>query len=100
MRLQHPSRKRLLAWLSGELPDLDDHIESCDRCATRLEELATPGPSLRDALRTALAPPLDLAPRLRSGIAHKMQTRQDLQTVLDLMGLPIHIARAISEEPE
>lgn len=99
MRPGHPSRKRLEAWLAGTAPELDDHVDTCERCADRLEALASPGPSLGDALRRALAPPSGLAPRLTSGIARKMQTRQDLSTVVDLMGLPIHTARALSEEP-
>lgn len=99
MRMGHPSRKRLAAWLAGDLAEIDDHVDACARCANRLEELASPGPSVGDALRQALAPPSGLAPRLTSGIARKMQTRQDLQTVVDLMGLPVHIARALSEDP-
>ncbi len=99
MRPGHPSRKRLAAWLAGDRPELDDHLGTCERCANRLEEMASVGPSIGDALRQALAPPAGLAPRLASGIAHKMQTRQDLQTVADLMGLPVHVARALSEDP-
>ncbi len=99
MRPGHPSRRRLAAWLAGELPEFDRHVDTCERCANRLEDLASPGPSIGDALRQALAPPEGLAPRLTSGIARKMQTRQDLSTVVDLMGLPIHTARALSEDP-
>ena len=98
MRFRHPSGKRLAHWLEGELPELDDHIDTCERCANRLEQQANPGPGLSEALRRALAPPTDLAPRLTSGIANKMQTRQDLQTIADLMGLPIHTARALNAD--
>ena len=94
-RLFHPSRKRLHRWLEHGDAELDDHIAACHRCATTLESLAETEPALGDALRTLLAPPADLHPRLQSGMAAKMQARDDLKLLVELLGLPVQTLRAM-----
>lgn len=42
LALTHPNRKRLLAWLNAadDAPGITRHVEQCDRCAAKLEELS------------------------------------------------------------
>ena len=97
--LRHPSKRRLLAWLESGDASLDDHLATCERCASRLEDLSQPETAIRDALREMLRPPEDLQPRLRAGIARKMQTREDLKLLFELMGIPWQTARVLSKPP-
>ncbi len=96
--LWHPSKRRLTAWLEGGDDSIESHLADCERCATRLEDLSQPSPSIRDALSTMLAPPDDLQPRLRAGISRRMQAREDMRLLVELMGLPWQTARAISPD--
>ena len=95
-RIRHPSKRRLLAWLEEGDASIDAHIAGCDRCATRLEDLSQPATAIGDALRAMLAPPADLHPRLRTGIAAQMQNREDMRLLFDLFGVPWQTARAMS----
>lgn len=94
--LAHPSRRRLREWLEHGDDAIDPHLSTCERCATRIEDLSEPQRPMADALIAVLAPPADLQPRLRSGIATKMQTREDLQLLVELLGIPVHTLRALS----
>lgn len=95
-RVRHPSRRRLLAWLEGGDDAIDAHLAGCERCASRLEDLSQPANAIGDALRAMLAPPPDLQPRLRSGIARQMRNREDMRLLVELLGLPWQTARAMS----
>lgn len=99
-RFGHPSRRRLEVWLEQGAPDLDDHIAGCDRCASRLEELGAPSGPLGDALRAVLEPPADLQPRLRSGIATKLQVREDLRLLAEMFSIPAQTLRALGPPPD
>ena len=94
--IRHPSKRRLLAWLEQGDESIDAHVATCDRCATRLEDLSQPATAIGDALRAMLAPPADLQPRLRSGIAAQMRNREDLRLLFELLGVPWQTARAMS----
>ncbi|MEM7286368.1 MAG: hypothetical protein AAF480_08465 [Actinomycetota bacterium] len=94
--MRHPSKRRLLAWLEVGDDSLDAHMAGCDRCASRLEDLSQPATAIGDALRTMLAPPEDLQPRLRVGIARRMQNREDMRLLFELLGVPWQTARAMS----
>lgn len=98
-RVWHPSRRRLKGWLDHGDASLDVHLTTCERCATRLEDMSQPAGSLGDALRTMLAPPADLHPRLRAGISRKVQTREDLKLLFELMGIPWQTAQAMQPPP-
>lgn len=98
-RFVHPSKRRLQAWLDQGDRALDDHISACAQCASRLEDFSEPDASLGDALRAVLAPPGDLQPRLLTGIAAKMQTRDDLRLLVELIGLPVSTMRALGPPP-
>lgn len=98
-RLWHPSKRRLQDWLEHGDDEIDEHLGTCERCATRLEDLSQPETAIRDALREMLRPPEDLQPRLRAGVARKMQTREDMRLLVDLLGIPWQTARAMSTDP-
>lgn len=93
----HPTRRRLSAWLEHGDPDLDEHIDGCDRCAAKIEALSKPTPPIGDALRAMLEPPPDLQPRLRTGIARKLQAQSDAEFLLSFFNLPWSTAQAMSQ---
>lgn len=95
-RILHPGRRRLTAWLERGDPSLDDHIAACHRCATVLEDLGQPDAPVADALRTVLAPPPDLQTRLQAGMTTKMQARDDLRLLVELLGLAGQTLRAMA----
>ena len=95
----HPSRRRLSAWLEHGDDSLDDHIDGCERCASKIEAISRPSASIADALQATLAPPPDLHPRLRTGIAKKMQLGDDMEFLIGFLGLPWATIQALSELP-
>ena len=97
----HPGDKRLLQWLEGGDggdPTLDEHIATCERCATRLEELAHPLPALSDALSRSLQAPDDLVQRLGARMNTTIRGREDLQLFFELMGVPFATVRSLMED--
>lgn len=99
--LFHPRRDRLHGWLDGSTePKLDRHVESCDRCASRLESFAPALPNLRDALVDALAPPADFAARLEAAVAERAAAKADLELLAGLMALPWQTSRLLMRDDE
>ena len=99
MRLRHPSRAKLTLWVDGRgRPEIDSHLSTCERCATKIESLAHPQVDLRLALTLALQPPDDLVPRLRSGVHKRLDGRQDLNLLGQMLGLPWQTARILMDE--
>lgn len=110
MSWRHPSRKRLAAWLeSGEVDEgLEQHIESCDKCADDLEAIAA-GESvddagamarLDDALTAVLQPEPGLEERMRSRVAASLQNREDLALMMSVFGSGARTARLLIDPPE
>ena len=98
---RHPSAKALQRWLDdGTAPDVevDDHVADCDRCATRLEELAQPLPTLTDALSRTLQAPDDLVQRLGVRMNTTIRNREDLRLFFELMGVPFATVRSLMED--
>jgi hypothetical protein len=102
VNLLHPGRAKLLAWLGGAASDprTDRHLGTCARCATQLEELAPPAADLRVPLSQALQAPNDLVPRLQSGVRKRLDGRQDLRLLGQMLGLPLHTARLLMDEEQ
>ena len=94
---RHPNRKRLAAWLDGLEVDeaLDEHLDTCERCAATIEELAAQDDPVQNALQRVLAPPDDLQQRIESGIGARLQNRQDVSLVAELMGIGLGTARVV-----
>jgi len=101
MHVFHPRRSRLDAWLAGRSkPRLDHHVESCERCATRLVERAPALLHLRDALIDALAPPADFATRVEAAIAGRAAARADFELLASLLTLPWQTSRLLLSDDE
>ena len=83
---------------SGVDPVLDEHIATCERCATRLEELAQPLPALTDALSRSLRAPDDLVQRLGVRMNTTIRSRDDLRLFFELMGVPFATVRSLMED--
>ena len=87
---RHPSRQALLAWLAGDNHDIDEHIATCHRCATTLEELEKPRPGTATTSLTALAAvyqsPTDLSERLERRVADRLDSRVIIDVVTELFG--------------
>lgn len=101
MKLFHPSARKLQDWLDDGGPDdVDTHVAGCVRCANRLEELAAPLPELTDALTRSLQAPDDLVQRLGVRMTDTMRAREDLQLLLELMGIPLGTVRSLMTEDD
>ena len=100
---RHPSSEQLSSWLNGEHEHLSPHIDSCNKCASRLDELdvSTGGTvtaitdELRPALLTLLKPPEDLHQRISERIAARLQNRNDADLFASLVGIPIEAGRIL-----
>lgn len=100
-RLFHPSARKLQRWLEdGEPPEVDAHVATCARCATRLEELAAPLPELSEALSQSLQAPDDLVQRLGARMTESMRNREDLAMFLELLGIPLGTVRNLMTEDD
>lgn len=94
----HPSRQRLLAWLDGtdDSSGVTEHVEQCDRCATRIEELAAEpdvtgaavATSLGDALRVAYEPPEGINGRVLEKIKQRQLADREMNVLFGLFSIP------------
>jgi hypothetical protein len=101
MRWIHPSNRKLRRWLDdGEPRNVDEHVAECARCANRLEELATPIPQLSQVLARSMQAPDDLVQRLGVKMTESMRSREDLQLLLELMGVPLATVRSLMMEDD
>lgn len=105
MRFRHPSMVDLRQWLASDGGEPDDtiteHIDSCSRCASLLEELESqdePNPNLGEALSAALAPPTDLTDRLMEAVSNQLSSRQMLGVVADIFGAGLQTSRMLLVE--
>ena len=100
-RFRHPSRQDLQAWLDGSLPSIDDHVSTCNRCATNLEELDSPsGVSIAEALAAVYEPPSDLSERLARRVSDRLDSQVMFSIVADLFGAGMETSKLLlTEEP-
>ncbi|MEL6984070.1 MAG: hypothetical protein AAFO29_16720 [Actinomycetota bacterium] len=99
--LRHPSTKVLRAWLDGARPDLDEHLATCHRCATALEELdAPPTVPLAAALAEVFETPSDLTERLAQRVSDRLDSQVMLGVISDLFGAGLETSVLLmTEEP-
>ena len=101
MNLRHPSKRALRRWLEADdLASIDEHVATCDRCASRLEGLAAPTDDIGEALHRALEPPEDLVNRLGVRMTESMRNREDLRILLELLGIPWRTVQNLLTEGE
>lgn len=108
--LFHPSRSRLREWLDTGAPaGVGEHVERCDTCADRLEEIdqADPAPTtfdgsgpLRAALAELIAPPDDLTDRVLIGLDGRRRAERELALFAGLFSIGIETAQLMIEEPD
>ncbi len=100
MFFRHPSKRALREWLdSADNSSVDAHLETCQRCATVLEELDTDGGlSIGDALAAVYTPPADLSDRLERRVAARLDSRVVLDVVSDLFGAGIETSKLLLTE--
>ncbi len=102
---RHPNRQQLASWLNGENENLDEHIDTCEKCAGRLDKLDNEilgnvepiTADLRPALLTLLQPPADLHERISERITERLQDRSDADLFGSLLGIPIEASRIFLE---
>ena len=96
LALGHPSRKRLAAWLDATeaAPAVTAHVEQCERCAARLEEMATVesddpllDEAFGDALRTAYAPPVGIEERVLRSIDARQRLDREMNLLLGIFAI-------------
>ncbi|MGI9613139.1 MAG: hypothetical protein ACR2QO_09530 [Acidimicrobiales bacterium] len=97
MMLRHPNDQVLRRWLNGEGDsDLDEHVTTCQRCATNLEQMEPPAEdAIGEALAELLAPPVDLTARLEEGVAAKLSSQQLMNVIVDLFGAGFETSRLL-----
>lgn len=95
----HPGRSKLRQWLDADSPpqSVTDHVETCERCARRLEDLAandsdganaaTDNAMLARVIKSAWEPPTDLTERVIRGIGVRERNERDLDVMLRLLGI-------------
>ncbi|HWL44804.1 MAG TPA: hypothetical protein VNQ73_17815 [Ilumatobacter sp.] len=95
---RHPSDTALTRWLdTGGTANVAEHVETCERCAERLEQLDRAGerPSFGDALASLLAAPVDLGERVLLGIERRSRTEQELTLLTGLFGLAVETGKLV-----
>ena len=101
MPLTHPSGSKLRAWLEDLVPSpaVTTHVESCERCASKLMELAEADVApladvapVAEAVTAAWAPPSDLTERVIRRIDAAERNRRDLEVVLGLFSVATETA--------
>ncbi|MFT5531650.1 MAG: putative anti-sigma-YlaC factor YlaD [Candidatus Poriferisodalaceae bacterium] len=92
---RHPNRKRLEAWLDGAetSPDLDAHLDECEKCAATIEAFAEADGPVQSALKQLLMPPEGLRTRVEVAIAARAQTRSDLEVLGEMLGIGLSTER-------
>ena len=94
----HPSRQRLLVWLDAtdESSGITEHVDQCERCAERIEELAGQSDadglalalSLGDALRAEYEPPVDINDRVLEKIRQRQLADREMNVLFGLFSIP------------
>jgi len=100
----HPTKSKLRDWLSAASPSakVTEHVESCERCASRLVDLAdrettgldkaTDEAWLAQVVRSVWEPPADLAERVIRGIDDRQRNERDLSVMFSLFGVAVDTA--------
>lgn len=98
-RWRHPTTRRLVRWLTEGDPSLDAHLDQCERCAGRLERLSESTAPVAEALRETLTVPGDLADRIRSAVARRVEAQADFELLGELLTVPWETALVLADEP-
>ena len=103
---RHLSTKQLTSWLNGkpDHPEHDAHIDSCAKCAARVEQLDSDmnnvraiSEEFRPALLAVLAPPENLHVRISERIAERLQSQSDVTLFGSLLGVPVETMKVVGD---
>lgn len=97
----HPSKSKLTAWLDGVAnPKVDDHIASCERCATTIEQISADAETsqLGEVLAKVLEPPEDMTLRVEEAVASKLESREVLELVSGLFVSGVETSKILVSE--
>lgn len=101
--IRHPSKRALRAWLDGEPADeIDNHLETCERCAAHLEGISEPRAdgAIAASLNLVLAPPTNFSEKIETRVIAKLDSRQVLGYMADLFGAGIETTKLfLTDEP-
>jgi hypothetical protein len=85
----HPTDQVLLGWLDSAKPGrVGRHVDDCEQCLDRLDQLSAFDTGLLDELDSASAPPVDLARRTTGGAHGRIAAEEAMSTLVELFGLP------------
>jgi hypothetical protein len=92
------------AWLNGAIgddPQLESHIDNCDRCSSVIEAIAEADRSepLAMALAQVLAPPHDLPARLEAQVSQQLSGRELVGLMAELFGAGLETSRLLIVDP-
>ena len=97
LAFNHPSRRRLAEWLDSTSVEsvVTEHVDRCERCAVRLEEIATESGVVDDladdvfasALREAFPTPVDIDDRVLASVRARERAERELNLFLGLFGV-------------
>ena len=104
MKFRHPSKDRLRAWLNGageEDPQLEAHIDNCERCSSVIEALgeASASEPLVFALAQVLAAPRDLPDRLEAQVSSRLSGRELVGLMAEMFGAGVETSRLLLVDP-
>ncbi len=104
MRFRHPSKDQLRKWLTGangDDPNLDAHIDDCDRCSSVIEALAESSASepLAAALAQVLVAPEGLPVRLEAQVSERLSGRELIGLMAELLGAGVETSRLLIVDP-
>ncbi len=105
---RHPSTEKLRHWLvdDDEPDELTKHIDSCDRCAAKLEQLAAGTDESLDhsgigaALNHLLAPSEGLSERVEGKVIDRLGSRQFVAVLGDLFGAGLETSKLLLTEED
>ena len=85
----HPSDDVLGRWLETAKPSrVGRHLEECEQCLDRLDELSDLGGGLRSDLDSVSAPPIDLRERTTGGVHERLAAEEAAAAFAELFALP------------
>lgn len=95
--LFHPSTNRLRVWLDTGAPEgVGTHVEQCERCAAKLEDIAESAAtdldeigSFQAALTALLEPPDDLSERVARGVVQRQHADRELSLLVGLFSIGV-----------
>ncbi len=107
---RHPSRKRLERWLnaSDASPEVTRHLDTCERCAQRIEELAAESTDDDEGfigqvgvvLRQVYSAPEGIAERVMTSIESRERADREMNLLFGMFSIPRETAELmLPEEP-